>query len=310
MPERPSSLQFGPHVVRPSNTDKPFFPDAGITKGEVIDYYRRIADIALPHVVGRPLTLQRFPDGIGQDGFYQQERSDHFPDFVGTVRADRKGPGTIDHATVENQASLVYLADQAVITFHAWLARRDRLRHPDRLVFDLDPPTDGFAAVRRGARWLRELLRDLGLTPYLMTTGSSGLHVVAPLDRSARFDEARAFARDAAELLVRRHPDALTTEQRKDRRGGRLYLDVMRNAYGQTSVMPYSLRAKPGAPVATPLDWDELDDGDLGPRSYTLRNLFRRLGQKDDPWAVIRRHGAAIATARTRLEELSDETRG
>jgi bifunctional non-homologous end joining protein LigD len=310
MSETPDKLQFGPHVVELSNSDKLFFPDAGITKGEVVEYYRRVAEVALPHIQGRPLTLQRFPDGIGEEGFFQQARSGHFPDYVGKVRAERVDGSEIDHVVVENTAALVYLADQAVIAFHTWLARQDRLHHPDRLIFDLDPPDGGFDAVRQGAHRVGELLRELGFTPYVMTTGSRGLHVLAPLDRSARFDAVRDFAQDAAALLARRYPDALTTEQRKDKREGRLYLDVMRNAYGQTAVMPYSLRAKPGAPAATPLDWDELGDGDLDAQTYNLRNLFRRLGQKDDPWADMRRHGKGIGPAREALAELMEEEGG
>lgn len=297
-------LQFGPYVVDVSNLDKALFPDAGITKGDLIDYYRTISEVALPHVEGRPLTLQRFPDGIRADGFYQQARSDHFPDYVGTVRAERVGGGSIDHVVVENAAALAYLADQATITFHAWLAKDDRLHHPDRLVFDLDPPDGDFDAVRQGARWVGEFLRELGFTPYVMTTGSSGLHVIAPLDAEAGFDTVRSFAQDVAAILAQRHPDALTTEQRKADRKGRLYLDIMRNAYGQTAVMPYSVRAEPGAPVATPLDWDELGDGDLDAQSHTLGTLPRRLGQKDDPWKDIRRHAKGIGDARRELSTM------
>lgn len=300
-------MRFGPHVAEVSNPDKVFYPEAGITKGEVVDYCRRITEVALPHLAGRPLALQRVPDGIGEDGFLQQARSEHVADFVGGIEAERVGGGVIDHVVVENAAALTYLADQGVVTFHGWLAPQDHLVRPDRMIFDLDPPDGGFDAVRQAARWVAALLRELGFTPYVMTTGSRGLHVVAPLDGPAGFDAVRTFARDAADLLVRRHPDALTTEQRKDARDGRLYLDVMRNAYGQTAVMPYSLRAKPGAPVATPLDRDELGHGDFDAQRHTLRNLFRRLGQKDDPWTDLRCHGKGIEAARTALTSIVDE---
>ena len=304
MAESARTLRFGPYAVELSNPDKVYFPDAGITKGDVVEYYRRIAEVMLPHLAGRPLTLQRFPDGIGEDGFFQQARPDYVPEFVGEVRAARVGGGEIDHVVVENTAALVYLADQGAITFHGWMARQDRLDRPDRLIVDLDPPDGGFDAVRQAARWVGDLLRELGFTPFLMTTGSRGLHVVAPLDGTGRFDDVRAFARDAAEVLAKRHPDALTTEQRKDARDGRVYLDVMRNAYGQTAVMPYSLRSKPGAPVATPLDWHELGDGDLDAQRYTLGNLFRRLGQKDDPWSGMQRRAKGIEAARSSLAAL------
>lgn len=297
MSEESRKLSFGRLVVETSSEDKLLYPDDGITKGDVIEYYRNVAEHALPWGAERFLTLQRFPDGLDEDGFYQQSRADYFPDYVEGVTAGRVGGGEVEHIVVTNAAGLVYLANQGTLTFHAWLSRRDRLQHPDRMVVDLDPPDDDFAPVRDAARVTGDFLRDLGLTPYVMTTGSRGLHVVVPLDRSADFDAVRDFASRAADALAERHPDTLTAEQRKNKRKGRLYLDVMRNAYGQTAVMPYSLRAKPGAPVATPLAWDELGAGDLTARSYHIGNLFRRLGQIDDPWADMKRHAAGIAAA-------------
>lgn len=304
MPEGAHKLTFGSLVVETSNEDKILYPEEGITKGQVIDYYRKVADYALPYAGERFLTLQRFPDGLGEDGFFQQSRSDHFPDFVEGTTAKRIGGGEVEHIVVTNAAGLVYLANQGTLTFHAWLSRRDRVDHPDRMVIDLDPPDDDFAPVREGARLAGDFLRELGLTPFVMTTGSRGLHVVVPLDRSADFDTVRDFASRAADALAERQPDRLTVEQRKNKRNGRLYLDVMRNAYGQTAVMPYSLRAKPGAPVATPLAWDELGAGGLDARTYHIGNLFRRLGQVEDPWAAMQRHAAGIAAAARALDQL------
>lgn len=168
------------------------------------------------------------------------------------------------------------------------------MNHPDKLIFDLDPPGNDFETVRFAAGWLREMLQEVGLVPFVMTTGSKGLHVVAPLDRSADFDEVRAFVRQLADELARREPERLTTETRKDQRQGRVFLDYLRNAYGQTGVAPYTVRAKPGAPVATPLDWAELADPRLHSQRYTLRNIFQRLGQKADPWQNIRDHARAL----------------
>jgi bifunctional non-homologous end joining protein LigD len=304
MSEASRRLSFGRLVVETSNEDKVLYPDAGITKGDVIEYYRNVAEYALPWAADRFLTLQRFPDGLDEDGFYQQSRADYFPDYVEGVTADRVGGGEVEHIVVHNAAGLVYLANQGTLTIHAWLSRRDRVHHPDRMVIDLDPPDDDFGPVRDAARTTGDFLRELGLTPYVMTTGSRGLHVVVPLDRSADFDAVRDFARRAADVLAEHHPDTLTAEQRKDKRKGRLYLDVMRNAYGQTAVMPYSLRAKPGAPVATPLAWDELGAGNLDAQRYHIGNLFRRLGQVEDPWADMKRHAAGIAAAAEALAKL------
>lgn len=297
-------LDFGPCSFEISSTDKILFPKAGITKGELIRYYRKIAPAMLPHIENRPLTLHRFPDGIGRDGFYQQNMPDYFPDWIASHHAARAADGErdpVEHIMGNNEASLAYLANQGTITLHAWLATAPRLHTPDRLVFDLDPPGEDFEPVRQAARWIVALMERLGLQPFVMTTGSRGLHVVAPVTPELDFDALRDFARDMAKSLAGQHPDALTIEQRKKARRGRLYLDIMRIAYGQTSVAPYSVRALPGAPVATPLTLDELGDKRLHPRRWHMKNILRRLGQRDDPWRDIRRHAASARRARRRM---------
>ncbi|MGD8275605.1 MAG: hypothetical protein PVJ30_06570, partial [Thiohalocapsa sp.] len=188
-----------------------------------------------------------------------------------------------------------------------WLARAPHLEAPDKLVFDLDPPVDDFSAVREAARWVVELMQAIDLAPFAMTTGSRGLHVVAPLRSELGFAEVRELAQAMAAHLAAAHPRALTVAQRKSKRRGRIYLDVTRNAYGQTSVLPYALRALPGAPVATPLHLDELDDSRLGPRRWSLENIFRRLGQKQDPWRDIRRHARSPRKARRTLGRLEKD---
>ncbi len=299
--------------VELSNTDKVLFPADGITKGDLIEYYRRVSDTLLPHAVDRPVSMQRFPDGIGTEGFYEKNLPGHFPDWVGTVRLPKVEGGEMSWVVCQDAATLVYLANQAVVTLHVWTSRRDRPEAPDRIVFDLDPPGGGgghFVLVKEGARALRALLEDLGLAPFVMTTGSRGLHVVVPVERRLEFDGVRDFARGVAELLTRRDPDRLTTAQRKAKRGGRLYLDYMRNGYGQTAVAPYSVRARPGAPVATPLEWDELGDGTLGPRRFSLRNIFRRLGRREDPWRKIDASARALGPAIDGLEALRADEMG
>jgi bifunctional non-homologous end joining protein LigD len=287
-----------------SNTGKVLFARAGLTKGDLIDYYHRIAPVMLPHIADRPLSLQRFPDGIEADGFMQKNASDYFPPWIRRAHLAKEG-GAVDYVVAGDAATLVYLANQAAVTLHTGLARVDRSDHPDRLVIDLDPSKDDFAEVKRGARAVRELIAATGLVPFVQTTGSRGLHVWAPLNRSATFDEVRRFAAELAERLVARAPDRFTTAQRKAGRAARLFLDVGRNAYGQTAVAPYSVRARPEAPVATPLDWSELDDPALRPRRYTITNLFRRLGQKPDPWAEIDRHARPLREAAERLAALA-----
>lgn len=302
-------LRFGKYSVSFDKEDKVFYPahdgDDAVTKGDVIRYYKHIAEAMLPHVRGRPLTLRRFPDGIESQGFYMQEAQDYFPEWIERVSATRSDGSTIRHAVARRAADLAYLASLGTLEIHTWLSGEDDLRKPDWLVFDLDPPghdADAFDVVRHGALDVRDLLNELGLAAFVKLTGSKGLHVVAPIAPGEDFDDVRAFARDAARLLASRKPDDYTTEQRKDKRKGRLYLDMMRNAYGQHAVAPYSLRPLPGAPVAAPLDWDEVEDSALTPRAVTIRTVFRRLGQKDDPWKTMARRRRSLKKARRRLE--------
>jgi bifunctional non-homologous end joining protein LigD len=297
------ALNIDGHEIAVSNQDKVFFPETGLTKGDLIDYYRRIADVALPHLLGRPVSMHRFPDGIGKDGFFQKNIPDYFPQWVERKTLEKEG-GSVTHVVVNNAATLVYLADQGCITPHIGLSRVDRIDAPDRLVFDLDPSGDDFADVQSAARKVKALLDEFGLSAFVQTTGSRGLHLVVPLDRSASFEEVRPFARTLAEHLAEQYPDLLTVEQRKAARGGRVFVDYLRNAYAQTMVATYAVRAIEGAPVAAPLTWSEaLADG-LSPRKYTIENIFRRLGQKDDPWAGIDREAQSLANARAKLQDI------
>lgn len=296
--------RIGGHTVELSNLNKVFFPESGITKGDVIEYYRRVAGTMLPHVRDRVISMERWPDGIQGEGFYHKEVPDYFPSWIHTATVE-KADGSNRQVIIDDAATLVYLADQACLTPHVWLSRFRSLRRPDRLVFDLDPPDPweiAFDDVRWAARLIRDLLADLGLPSGVMTSGSRGLHVYVVLDAKAEFNEVKHFARSVAELLAHRHPQRLTTEVRKDRRGSRIFIDYLRNAYAQTTVAPYAIRARPGAPVATPLDWDELSSSGLGPRTYTLENLFRRLGQKHDPWAGLGEQPSGLAAAREALD--------
>lgn len=299
-----AEIRMGRHTIETSNTDKTMFPDAGITKGDLIDYYKEIAGTMMKYVEGRPVSMHRFPDGITGEDFYQKEVPDYFPDWIHTVSVKVKEGGKQNQVTIENAATLVYLANQACITPHVWLSKSDHLDRPDRMIFDLDPPADDFDAVRHGARAFRDLLDELGLHSFVMTTGSRGLHVLVPLDGKQDFDTVRQFASDAARLLADRNPKRFTTESRKNKRRGRLFLDYLRNSYAQTAVPPYAARARTGAPVAAPLDWDEVGLSDLNPRKYTIKNIFRRLSRKQDPWSGMMRHASSLKEPRKRLDNL------
>lgn len=303
MPRR----RYGRRTIETSNEDKVLFPGAGITKGELVAYYARIADRMLPHLRDRPLVLQRFPAGIRKPGFYQKQVGAHFPEWVDTTCVDVLGTGGTQELVVcDDMATLAYLADQASVTLHPWLARRDDLDRPDLLIVDLDPPRGRFEVARTAALRVRDLLGELGLPSYPKLTGSKGVHVVVPLDRSATFHDVRAFARSAMALLASRHSTELTTEQRKNKRRGRLYLDTGRNAYAQTAVAPWSVRPLPGAPVAVPLAWSDLERGRIGPRDFTVRNVFRRIAGRRDPWVDLRRRARSLGRARERLERLCE----
>jgi bifunctional non-homologous end joining protein LigD len=295
-------MKIGGHDIEVSHADKILFPDAGLTKGDFVKYYARIGEMMLPHIKGRPLTLFRFPEGIGENGFFQKNASDYFPDWIERARLGRGDK--VDYVVCRDRASLVYVASQVAV-LHIWPARADKPDYPDRLIFDLDPSDNTpFDEVRSAAKSLSNILLDAGLENFPMTTGSRGLHVVTPLNRRDDFDTVRDFAREIAEILAEDAPNARTTEQRKAKRGDRLFIDTYRNAFGQTAVAPYSVRARPGAPIATPLEWDALDDAKLRSDRYTIKNIFRRLGQKADPWRDIDEHASSLAKARQRLDQL------
>ncbi|MFI7406134.1 non-homologous end-joining DNA ligase [Streptomyces sp. NPDC049541] len=303
------TVRAGRRTVEVHRADKVLFPgdrdgDGRVkeyTKGDLVEYYRSAAPLMLPHLRGRPLMLERHPDGLDGPRFMQKNTPENYPEWISRVEVPKEG-GTVCHTVCDDSATLLYLADQASLTLHRWLSRVGRLDRPDRMVFDLDPAGDDFPAVRAAAVLLGELLDELELPSGLMTTGSRGLHVVVPLNGRHDFDEVREFARDVADTLAEAHPDRLTTAARKKERGDRLYLDVGRNAYAQTAVAPLTVRARPGAPVATPITWDQLDDPDLSARRWTIADAVEQA--RTDPWAGIMSRGRALGPARRRLDAL------
>ena len=295
------TLRLGRRDVRVSRADKRLFP-SGITKEDLARYYEAVAPVMVPHVAKRPLILERYPDGTEGHRIIQQHASGHFPPWVGRVEV-RARNGTVEHVVANDAATLVYLADQACITPHAWLSRSDKLDRPDRFVIDLDPSNGKPADVRRAAIQIGELLREVGLDPWAMTTGSRGYHIVVPLRRRAEFDEVRELARRLAELAAAREPRVFTTEQRKAKREGRILIDVMRNAYAHSAVAPYAVRPRPNAPVATPLHWDELSESRTKADRWTLRSVIDRIRSDGDPWRDIARYAVGLGAARRKLDQ-------
>jgi bifunctional non-homologous end joining protein LigD len=299
--------KVGRKTIELSNAGKVLFPGEGITKRDLADYYRDVAGQMLPLVRDRPVSMIRFPDGIATPGIVQKNVPVYFPDWI-TRGQIRKEGGWLQQVICDKPTTLVYLAGQACIELHAFLSRLDRIRQPDQLIFDLDPPDDHrFDDVRVCALRLGELLSDeLGLPTFVKTTGGNGLHVHVPLSESEHFDAVREFARQVTGLLAVRNPDLVTTEQR--RRGPRIYADIMRNAYAQLAIAPYAVRARPGAPAAAPLSWDEVEDKGLSPEQFTLRTMPARIRESRPaagPWAGMARRRTGLARARTLIRRLA-----
>lgn len=298
------AVRAGRRTIPISHADRVMWPGDGFTKLDLARYYADVAEVMVPHVRGRPLALHSFPHGIAEPGFFLKDAPRHFPGWIATAEVPKREGGSIHHVLANDAATLAYLAGQNVITPHAWTSRADDLERPDRLVFDLDPSTQRFDEVRAAARRLGDLLREIGLEPFAMTTGSRGLHVTVPLRRTADFAAVHDFAREVARALAAQDPEGLTTEFHRAKRGERIFLDVNRTAYGQHAVAPYAVRPLPTAPVATPLRWEELDDPELAPRRWTLRTVGERLADGGDPWRDIASHARSIGPARRVLNRL------
>jgi bifunctional non-homologous end joining protein LigD len=296
-----AAITAGRRTVEISRPEKRLIPP-NITKAKLAAYYAEIADVMLPHVAGRPLNFERYPDGIDAHKIFQQHASGHFPAWIRQVEVPKSG-GTVKHVLASEPATLVYLANQACVTFHSWLSRADSFNRPDRLVFDLDPSVHRPAEIRRAALLIVALLSELGLKPWAMTSGSRGYHLVVALQRRAEFDVVRAFSRDLATLAAAREPRLFTIEQRKAKRDGKILIDFMRNGYGHTSVAPYSVRARERGPVATPLHLEELSDRATRPDRWTTALALRRIAEEGDPWREISASAQTLAAARRALDE-------
>lgn len=260
--------------VEISNADKIIFPKKKITKGQMISYYEKIAPLMLPYLKDRPLTLHRFPNGVKESGFYQKNASDYFPDFLKTVKVETE-EGTNTQVICNDVKSLVYLANQGTVEFHIWLSKKDKLRQPDKIIFDLDPSEDDFEKIKEGAKTLRDLLKKKKIDPSLMTSGKSGLHLYYKIRRGKDFEQVKEIAREIAEEAEKEAPDLFTTQVRKDKRDGKIFVDFLRNAYAQTAVCPYSLRATEEAGIATPIEWEELKRIKSA-AEFNIENIFKR----------------------------------
>jgi len=271
-----------------THPEKVLFPEDGITKGDLAAYYEAVAPLMLPHIKSRPVTMERYPAGIGKQGFWQKDVSKGFPAWLKRVEVPKKD-GTVHHPLVTDTRSLLWIANQNTITPHVWTSRAPDLLHPDVGVFDLDPSRDDPEVLRAAAVALRELLDELGLPCWIKTTGSKGFHIVTSLDGKTAMNEAAGFAHGVARLLVKRFPKELTLEFHKRDRGGKILVDTGRNDYSATFAAAYAVRARAGAPVSAPCTWDEVIRGEVAPATFTLRNMPARIAKVGDVWADLRK---------------------
>ncbi|MEX2271366.1 MAG: non-homologous end-joining DNA ligase [Vicinamibacterales bacterium] len=295
-------------MISISHPEKVLFPDAGITKGELADYYEQIAPVMLPHVRNRPVTMERFHRGIGKPGFFQKDVSKGFPSWLKRAEVPKKD-GVVHHPLVTDARSLVWLANQNSITPHVWGSRVPDLEHPDICVFDLDPSVDDPAALRFAALALRDLLDELGLPAWVKTSGSKGYHIAIPLDRKTHIGAVAGFAHRVGALLVSRHPDRLTQAFHKKDRGRRILVDTGRNGYSASFAAVYAVGPKSGAPISAPCTWKEVESGKAAPRAFTLRTMLARVEAVGDLWADlnVKKNGRSLTRPAARLERLRRE---
>ncbi|MBY0496160.1 MAG: non-homologous end-joining DNA ligase [Cyanobacteria bacterium] len=286
-----------------THPEKVMFPDDGITKGDLAAYYEALAPVILPHIKGRPITMERYPAGIGKKGFWQKDVSKGFPGWLERVKVPKKD-GIVHHPVITDERSLLWVTNQNTITQHVWISRVPDLYYPDICVFDLDPSTDDAAAVRQAALGLRDLLDELGLKSWIKTTGGKGFHIVTPLDGKSTMDDVARFANQVGRVFVSLAPDHLTQEFNKVDRKGRIYVDTGRNGYSATFAAAYTVRAKKGAPVSAPCTWEEIEKGKVDPATFNLRNMPARIKKAGDLWADMLRKRPSLKKPIAKLKRM------
>jgi len=269
-----------------THPEKVMFPDDGITKGELAGYYELVAPAMLLHMKGRPVTLERFHRGIGEKGFFQKNVVKGAPAWLERVAVPKKD-GIVNYPVVRDTRGIMWLTNQNCITPHVWTSRVPDLFHPDLCIFDLDPLEENADKLRSATLLLRDTLAELGVTSWIKTSGSKGFHVAFALDEKSDSGQVAHFAHSFGRELVRRAPDLLTQEFYKADRGGKILIDTARNEFGATYAAAYAVRPKPGAPVSAPCTWEEVESGEAGPQTFTLRTMAERLAARGDLWGNI-----------------------
>ena len=293
-------------TVNLSSADRVLFPEDGITKGQLFDYYREVGPTLIPHLRDRPFTMKRYPHGITGEVFFQKQAPKHIPSWIPTRQfrtwPREGGSRLVDFALVNTTEAMLFMVQNNCIDMNAWYSRVDKPQRPDFVLFDLDPPDDGFELAIEVAHLIRELLDQLGLPGYVKTSGADGIHVVAPITRRSTFEQTYAFAERASRLLEQRHPGKITTEWLKKKRSGVL-VDHRQNGWGKTIASVYSVRPKPGAPVSTPLHWEELTTG-VRPRDFTMSVALDRIREHGDLFEPVLARPVPLAPAARALDAL------
>jgi bifunctional non-homologous end joining protein LigD len=295
-------IEIGGRPVEVTNLDKVFWPEEAITKGDMIAYYREISEYILPYLIDRPQSLNRFPNGITGKNFFQKDVDDA-PDWIETVRVESETSpqGSVDYLVCTGEAALVFMVNLGCIELNPWNSRLGSLERPDYLVIDLDPEGRTFEEVIQVAQVVHTILRQAGADSQVKTSGKTGLHVYVPLDAEYSYETARQFARRVVEWVNQQSPRLTSLERSPKKRKGKVYLDYLQNSRGQTLAAPYSLRPRPGAPVSTPLDWDELAPG-LSPLDFNYNNIRQRLADRGDIFKPVMGKGIDLAACLVSLE--------
>jgi bifunctional non-homologous end joining protein LigD len=297
-------------TVKLSSPDRVLFPQDGITKGDLFEYYGKVGPVLLPHLRDRPFTMKRYPHGIDGEVFFQKQAPKHIPSWIPTRQFrtwPREGSSRlVDFALVNSPEAVLFMVQNTCIDMNAWYSRVDKPDRPDFVLFDLDPPDDGFELAIEVAHLIHELLDEVELPGYVKTSGADGIHVVAPITRRSTFEQTYHFAEQASRLLERRHPGKVTTEWLKKKREGVL-VDHRQNGHGKTIASVYSVRPKPGAPVSTPLRWEELTP-DVRPRDFGMAAALARIDRYGDLFAPVLEEPRPLGAAAKKLERLGSDS--
>lgn len=289
------SIKINNRSISLSNLDKIWFPRSKITKGEIVAYYAQMAELQISLIKNHLLTMQRYPDGIKGESFYQKNANDYFPSWIKTKPVTKSEGGIVNYVIATNEQTLVYLVNQATLTLHYWLSKYTNLYAPDRMIFDLDPSVNNFSRVKSAAFLIKEICQDLNLPCYAMTTGSRGIHIYVPLKSGHTFDQVNIVASFIARKMIEAQPKEFTLEVRKEKRGTKIFIDTLRNRYNATAVVPYSVRAYEKAPVAMPVWWDEIDTK-LTAQTFTIYSAYNHLQKVGNPWKTMNRYAVSLKT--------------